>query len=354
METIVGTRWLRRRRFNPAAGLRVAGSQMRVLYYYNFIDAWDCECYIVRALERAGCEVISVDHPPRTSDNLSAAISRHQPDLLLFAKAGWQCSSEAGGWLGFSEIIERHRRAGNFGIAACWSFDLLSREFNRFRWTWANRMTELMDLFFTSDGWTAPHLPLDRTGHFKVVVLRQAIGDDVRPGVPRDHWKCDVLFAGGRYRNRLDWAISLAQWCEARGLVFRHVRRGVHGGDLCDLFASAKVVVGPHFPSQPGYWSNRLYVTTGYGGCLVTPEIPGMREEGWIPDVHYAKCAPGDGDESFRRIEEIINDPVAEADIANAGERFCLENHTYDHRVRLLLDRVQQELDYRSYMRGNR
>jgi hypothetical protein len=107
-----------------------------------------------------------------------------------------------------------------------------------------------------------------------------------------------------------------------------HTVDNLRGDALHDLMRSVRVIAGPPWPLHAKYWSNRLYVVAGYGGCLATPEVEGMAEEGWVAGTHYLKA------ERVGDYEAILAMPDDELRaVADAGQALCVNRYTYDHRV---------------------
>lgn len=280
-----------------------------VLYFGHFGDDWSTEAYIARALERAGVKVTCRNPDDWTVRDFLRFVDKSKPDVLLLAKADSR----------FLEAIRDDRP--DCGLTAVWVFDLMHESFHEERWTWSSLVAESVDLYFMTDGYTAPRLG-------NSVVLRQGVPDDVRPGVPQADWLCDAAFVGSVYhKERREFRSVLRR--RLRG-EFRHFRN-VRGPSLSDLAASVKLFIGPEFPSLPNYWSNRIYVLIGHGGCLLTPEIPGMAEEGWVEGEHYVGYR--DFDEMLEKAHELIADDDRREKIRTAGQAFALANFTYDHRI---------------------
>lgn len=312
----------------------------RIVYLGSFGNDWDTESYVLRALERAECGVTPLEEEQTRAISLAKCLNDDQPNLFLFAKGriGGQWDPTCA-LLG--EVIGSC--IGSIGTVACWVFDLLTPEFNPERRRWAENVSRIADVVFLTDGQTASELPNAR-------VLRQGVPDDVRPGVPQPQWQADVLFLGGAYRERAGWLERLRRGLAVHGRTLLHVPEGVRGASLADLMASVKLVVAPEYPAAGAYWSNRLYVAIGYGGCLLAPEVSGinnpvtghvlakgMRQEGWIPNEHYYSYS-GEAD----LLEKCLwlLDPSMDAqrhEVAKWGQKYALAKHTYDHRVRDLL-----------------
>ena len=114
-----------------------------------------------------------------------------------------------------------------------------------------------------------------------------------RPG--RDNPKYpdtpEIIFTGTRYHGakRAEHIAQLQAHYRERFAVIGESPRispRRHGRDLADLFASTKVVVAPDGPCTDRYWSNRVYLTSGLGGCLVHPYCAGLVDLGhYTPDL---------------------------------------------------------------------
>ena len=63
----------------------------------------------------------------------------------------------------------------------------------------------------------------------------------------------------------------------------RQVISQVFGRELSSAIRRHRIIIGPRYPSAPGYWSDRIYVVLGHGGFFLAPEIEGMRDEGFVP-----------------------------------------------------------------------
>ena len=214
-------------------------------------------------------------------------------------------------------------------------FDLIVPSFFARRFRWIKTVSKATDLVFLTDGRTAAMLPSN------VRVLRQGIGDDVRPGEFKPELDCDVAFLGHGGRGRKSQIRELEKRFGVRFKHFDTKRNPVRGGDLSDLMASAKVIVGPFWPRCDGYWSNRIYIISGYGGCFAGPEIKGMADEGWISGDNYIAVEPTD---YIDKIEEAAANESLRNRIRLAGHQHCLSKFRYDDRVRELLGYLQEVL----------
>jgi hypothetical protein len=305
---------------------------MRILYLGNFDQPWTTENYVARAFERAGHTVVRWHEATAKPLDVRDQAAVHGPfDLLLFAKArfGGDWDADPSHCLQFITDARPHCRK-----IVCWVWDLLNPGFRHSRYAWSAPVSRAVDLFCTTDGSTLPHLDNAR-------LLRQAAPDDVRPGQVLDCYRADLLYLGDPYGHRRDFLVSLIQQYARRLFV---VPDGFRGDVLADLIGSTRVVIGPHWPSYPGYWSNRLYTVAAHAGCLVTPQVEGMEEEGWIPWVHYLPVDIHDASDRavLHQITCLADAYTAQPEQARRigldAQRLVRQYHTYDRRIATLLE----------------
>lgn len=206
---------------------------------------------------------------------------------------------------------------------------------NRTRLAWMAQVLPLVDLGFCTDG---DHTARDRTG--KLVWLPQgADGRYVGFGTAKQDTP-PILFTGitrgGKVRADFVYEMS-----NVYGDSFRQVQSGVHGRELADLIASSKIVVAPDGPVSDRYWSNRVYLSLGFGAFLLHPYCEGLTK-------HYT-----DGQEVvFYRSREDLHDkiryylerPAERQRIAAAGLERTKREHLYRHRVERLVQIVKERL----------
>ena len=286
---------------------------MRVLYLGNFHDAFCTEWQVARALGRLGHEVTTLDTQGSTYRSIFAAAETGY-DLLLFAKA--QFREASGTWPGAADAVVRMIEAVRPHVPriVCWLWDLMCEEFSPPRWQWLTRIAAASDMCALTDGVSAGRLP-------NAVVIRDGCPDDVE-------WDCewtvelrgDVLFLGSVYGDRPRLLDALGRRLEGDMEIRRRwggrfsrgdmeirrrwgdrfsrgdvgirnrltiVTHGVRGPALTRLVRGHRLVVGPHYPCHPGYWSDRLTVVTGHGGLFAGPTIEGMQADGWKPGTNY-------------------------------------------------------------------
>lgn len=221
-----------------------------------------------------------------------------------------------------------------------WYFDLVDYPDhtlagrNQTRTNWMNEITPLVDLGFCTDGdWVAK----DTTG--KLVCLRQ--GADVRyagMGISSQD-RIPILFTGIRHGG-----IQRSNCVDA--LFYRYGNRfvqksGVHGRKLADLIASSRIVVAPEGPATDNYWSNRVYLTLGFGGFLIHPFCQQLVID-YEPgrELIYYRDRP----EMFMLIDHFLMNPTKRREISQAALQRTLSEHTYTHRVQRLIEIVKERL----------
>ncbi len=308
---------------------------MKFFYVGDFYKDWSTEWLIADQLLKAGHTVVKFQednyNPTTIMVDFRRAIKQDNqpPEVVLFTKFQVRGAS----FKHNPQVLESLLKSikSTFGTPlVCWQFDLLRREFSEERYRWASAIAPICDLFLSTDaGLDIPNNTLLRQG-----CPGPSRECDVGRGQDLYEYSCEVAHVGGVYGWRRDWAANLQQHFNFR--VFDKVR----GDKLFDVCKSAKIVIGPPYPAFPGYWSNRLYAMTGYGACLACPEVSGMAEEGWIPDVHYCKL-PEHLDEQIPVLHKLLLDEERRRAISEAGQRFTFANHTFKHRVANLLERTK-------------
>lgn len=198
---------------------------------------------------------------------------------------------------------------------------------------WFKKTLPVIDVGFASDG---DFVDNDRSG--KMEILRQ--GADERYAGPGTAGRevVPILFTGIARRAgnvRMEFVQAMEK---AYGSMFRHVPAGTHGKPLADLIASSHVAVAPTSPVTDRYWSNRVYLSLGFGAFMLHPYCAGL--EGDYRDgeeiVYYRGI-----EDLHDKIRHYLREPEQRQKIAKAGLERTLGEHTYRHRVTRLLDRLR-------------
>ena len=214
--------------------------------------------------------------------------------------------------------------------AYTWYFDRVYQyELNPSREAWMRLVAPLCRVAFVTDG------ALAQTDWANWHLLRQGV---CRQNVQRvhvpEHDRIDVGFIGQVYGQRQDELARVTQHRPVNQIS------NVFGPQLNEVIRGHRIILGPRYPSIPHYWSNRLYVVLGHGGFLLTPEIEGMRAEGFIPGLHYAPLS----DDPLRDIDHWLERPAERERIARAGQEFVLDNFTYEQRAAEMVRVIEETL----------
>lgn len=159
----------------------------------------------------------------------------------------------------------------------------------------------------------------------------------------------DIVFVGGgvEYMHP-EWSYrgELVKWLEATyGSRFKKVggRDGtVRGEDLNHLYARTKIVIGDTLCKDfidSFYYSDRVFETTGRGGFIIHPYIPGITDH-FRDRTEIVLYSYG----NFTQLKNLIDyylehDDEREA-IRRAGHKRTKETNTYTHRLYMMLKMV--------------
>jgi hypothetical protein len=201
--------------------------------------------------------------------------------------------------------------------------------YDREREEWMRRVAPYCRVACVSDG------PLVQTDWAHWHVLRPGVpANTVCPTHVHERDRQDLVFVGQVYGYRFreldevacDFDIALVQ--------------DAYGYQLSRTLSGFRVILGPRFPSVDGYWSNRIYLVLGHGGFFLAPEIEGMRDEGFLPGVHYAAL----GDDPAKDVRYWLDRPEERQTIARQGQQLVLDRHTMRDRVDELCQVIRETL----------
>lgn len=215
-----------------------------------------------------------------------------------------------------------------------WYFDLVDAEDPSLRRRsiqrrlWIERMTQICDLGFCTDGdWAA-------RGTGKLELLRQGMDERVAClPAPLPDQRIPILFTGitkGGARR-----MAFVQAMEERYRQgFVQYTSGRYRHSLAELYTEAKIVVAPDYPITDKYWSNRIYNALGMGAFLLHPYAEGLNSEFILGTelVTYRTM-----DELHQLIEHYMANPRERLIHAQLGAERVLNQHLYRHRVMEML-----------------
>lgn len=163
----------------------------------------------------------------------------------------------------------------------------------------------------------------------------------------RAAYGCDVAMMGGGYRFRMGlaqrlssydlkiWGAAPPRWIDYAVLQRAHQRRFVAYTEKSKALLAAKIVVNSLHPSE--FWGTnvKVFENAGIGAFQITE---------WRPSI-ATLFELGTEIETFRTLSELNQKlqrylalPVERRRIADAGRARAHRDHTYQHRLKVLLD----------------
>ena len=299
---------------------------LRIAFLGNFQQSWSTEGYAADALERVGHEVHRIhEYGVASAAEVLEQIEQFQADCLLFFKG--RIGVDPGDAQAVlhpdpSRLLEVLRRSPV--PAYLWYYDRVHEyDSEPSRLEWMRRVAPHCRVAFVTDGGLA------KTGWANWHVLRQGVSKPTVATVEvSEQEREDLAFVGQLYGARWDELAPIRREFKV------NVISEVFGREISSVIRHHRIIIGPRFPSAPGYWSDRIYVVLGHGGFFLAPEVPGMREEGLEPGVHYAPL----GDDPIHDIRYWLARPEERSRIARQGQELVLGRFTYEDRVRELCD----------------
>lgn len=153
-------------------------------------------------------------------------------------------------------------------------------------------------------------------------------------------WKSDVAFIGQARPDELRLRVvrKLRELCDVRvygrnweDFGMRSTLRSVGPRGYRLICGGAKIILGADKAYDVEYgWSNRLWLTLGCGGFLLTSYVPGM-EEVFTNREHLVWYT--DEAECIELAREYLARPEERTRIADAGYRLAHGHHTFHHFV---------------------
>lgn len=306
----------------------------------------DDEGAISYALERLGHTVERVQEASNRrrhsykQDSLQTAVKNC--DLLLFHH--WSPPAEA------SELLAQITIPKVF-----WYFDLVHQPDptlamrNSIRERWMDTIIPVVDLGFCTDGdyvirYNNSHCLPDAANNFTPKLYWLLQGADERVIGRGTFWGHDrdedsVILMAGTNNGGVDRESFVTELQAIYKSQFHHVAKGVYGRQLADLIDGTRIVVAPDSPVSDRYWSNRVYITLGFGGFLLHPFSRGLANqfvEGRDILFYRSRTELLDYIATYReRYEE-------RRLISNSGMELVSKQHLYRHRCEYLINTVKQ------------
>lgn len=312
---------------------------MKVCFYGNWGVSYTSESHHAASLEDLGCEVVRLQEPKCTADQLLAEAS--QSDCFVWiATHGWDT-------YGIEGVLAKLSQRGIPTLA--YHLDAFIQIPDRWEKYRTHPTMTMLDHYFTVDQCLADHLNENTSvkGHY---LPPGVFGRECYEAEPNDPF--DVCFVGSKgYHDSYPMRPKLIDWLrDTYGSRFRHYGGGglgtVRGAELNQVYANARVVVGDSYitdPNYPGkYWSDRAPETLGRaGGPLITPWVYGL-DEHFTDGEHLVTYQHGNFDQLKFLIDYYLDEAnTAEREqIRKAGHEHVKNNYTYRHRWESILDTV--------------
>jgi 2-polyprenyl-3-methyl-5-hydroxy-6-metoxy-1,4-benzoquinol methylase len=307
-----------------------AGRTLRIMYLGDFGSSWRHEALVANALLEQGHAVSRFHEYLMPSVNhVVAELNSGRYDCLLFykgriaARTTEEVFSPTGETI--AAVIERARvPCYAWYVDRAYQFDYQpSRE------VWMRRVAPLCRVVFVADG------ALARTDWARWHVLREPIDPRFvqHLHVP-DARRKPLAFIGQLYGDRDQELVAVA------GAFPLEFITGTYGAALSPAIQGFKIILGPRYPTVPGFWGNRVYVVLGHGGFFLAPEVEGMREEGIVAGKHYAPL----GDDAVADVRAWLARPAERERIARTGQELVLRRFTYERAVRKLCRVIEETL----------
>lgn len=327
---------------------------LTVIYLGNFQPPHSSENHLAQALRNNGHFVLPLqENDPETFLRMSnRGTWPANPDFILWTRTGWDWNSIFGN---NGEQIAHGLQRAMLGQAQKHGVPTVGYHLDV--WWGLPRVTQLSEPFFqcdfvcTADGGHQEEFADYGINHhwFPPGVSRQ----ECELGMFRDEFHSKLAFVGswqGHYHPEHQHRFELVAWlkknfhneCEFYPKMGQPAARGA---DLRDLYASVDVVIGDSCFAGSGlanYWSDRIPETLGRGGYLLHPNVPGL-EDHFALGHHLETWDAGDWNTLGALILQGLDEAEGRREVALAGREHVLEHHTYDVRMKQLVELLGRE-----------
>jgi len=310
---------------------------MNILYVarHNQRPSNDDEGSIADALHKLGNKVTKIHESTRWEAVKHTAL--HNVDFALFHHPN-----------PYNEILGQ---LAAFGVPRVfWCFDLIDypldttlMERNLRRSTWAREICKKMSLGFMTDGdWVDTECTISGRSACHLVHLTQGadhriIGIRNRTAPPEDVtdvFMSGTIKGGGKLRN------EFVEVTQAYFPTFVRVDKCFRQS-LAEKIANVNITVAPLHPATNNYWSNRVYISSGFGACLVHPYCNELAKQ-YTPGEEIIMYK--DMNEYLIKIREYLTRPKEMLEIGHNAYQRTAKEHTYVHRCDTLLQHVENYL----------
>lgn len=321
-----------------------AGRRPTIAYVGNFTHPFCTERHVEQALRHLGWHVVRLQESRVVWSRLAGQVRSSRASMLLWTRT-WDVDADA----------------ANTALAKVRALQVPTVSFHLDRWWGLDRQEQVQrvpffrtDHVFTADGGHDDDWAAAGVNHHWLPP--GVSGFDCAPADPDPvRWPEPVVFVGSHPYPHVEWrphrtamldtvrkVVGADRLAILPGLQADGARRpAIRQGDLRQLYATAKVVVGDSCLAGGAtrYWSDRIPETLGRGGFLIHPHVAGI--EDWYQDGEHLALYPlGDWDALAAQVTYWLDHDDERAKVAAAGRDLVLSRDTYVHRMRHVLDVV--------------
>lgn len=306
------------------------------VYIGNFAPFWSTENHVKQSLESIGVDVIAIQENESAASDVSRIANLAKPDFLMWTRT-WGIQGD-----GFEMLRNLPCPSVAFHLdlyAGLKRAETLETE----PW-WKSTHV------FTADGGSDSFWKEHGVNHHWSPPA--VLASECYLIEPVEEYKTEVLFTGS-YGYHDEWQyrpMLIDKLRERYGDRFKLIEHGSEGAPwrgkkLNKLYASAKVVVGdscnvnPMFKHEK-YWSDRVPETLGRSaGFLIHPYVKGL-ESAYELGKELVTYEYGDFFNLFNYIDFYLDHDDERKEIALAGFRRTIKDHTYTARMQNVMDVV--------------
>lgn len=169
-----------------------------------------------------------------------------------------------------------------------------------------------------------------------------------------DAYRCDVAIAGNVYAYRIEvfkrlsqfkikiWGNPPPRWAISGDIQKMLMNRYVTGAEKAKVFRSARVALNSLHPGEVWGINARAFEVAGAGGFQLIDWRPGLSQ---LFDDGTELVSFSNFDDLVRKIDYYLPREDERRRIAIAGQRRATSEHTYRHRLDMLLDTVFGDAD---------
>ena len=324
--------------------------RLRIGYIGNFDPEHSTENHVRQAIERVGHQCLPFqENQTETWTDLGAYDI--DLDLVLWTRTGWDWPHLTG-W-SWEEATGRQRDL----LAHLAGKSIPTVGFHLDRWWGLDREGQVdvepffrCDLVCTADGGHPDKWEQAGVNHVWLPPGVSLAECERTPRIRAEYARTPLVWVGSWQHYHPEWQPYRRELIgqlrsRYRGKVGLYPKRGrgIRGQPLCDLYNSAKIVIGDSCLAGGAtrYWSDRIPETVGRGGFLVHPWVDGL-DEHFGPE-HLATWPLGDWDALFAVVDHYLSDDGARDTIRRAGREHVMNHHTYERRVEQVIDLCEEQ-----------